>query len=103
MAVSVQDCNHLYQNNVEAKKSFSPRDHLPTLEFPGHFELINSDVQRNPVHPGAESRLFLESIVRELLILNFGYIFLMFYSRGVMKYYRKKLKETEELLKDLPV
>lgn len=32
-----------------------------------------------------------------------GYIFLMFYSRWVMKYYRKTLKQTEELLQDLSV
>lgn len=32
---------------------------------------------------------------------TFGYIFLLFYSRWVMKYYRKTLKQTEELLQDL--
>lgn len=32
---------------------------------------------------------------------TFGYIFLLFYSRWVMKYYRKTLTQTEELLQDL--
>ena len=32
---------------------------------------------------------------------TFGYIFLLFYSRWVMKYYKKTLLQTEELLKEL--
>ena len=32
---------------------------------------------------------------------TFGYIFLLFYSRWVMKYYKKTLMQTEELLKEL--
>jgi small-conductance mechanosensitive channel len=31
-----------------------------------------------------------------------GYLFLLFYSRWVLKYYRKSLGEAEELLKELP-
>ena len=33
--------------------------------------------------------------------ITFGYIFLQFYSKWVMKYYRKTLNQTEELLKEL--
>ena len=32
---------------------------------------------------------------------SFGYIFLLFYSKWVMKYYNKTLKQTEELLQEL--